>query len=80
MATAAEGSDEAVVDRPRQRAPVEHQLGVEVEHVRDLLGLLLLVDVPALAEHVEEQDRSSPRVLRVLAGETRMHLRHRRLH
>ena len=37
------GRDDAhqrVVDRPRQRAPVEHQLDVEAEHVRRLARIV----------------------------------------
>ena len=51
-----------VVDRPRQGAPVAHQLEREAEHVRRVLGVLLEIDVAALAQHVEEQDRALPGV------------------
>ncbi len=55
----------SVVDRARQRAPVEHQLGVELEHVRESPWPSAPGDVAAPAQHVEEQDRPPPGVLDV---------------
>ena len=47
---------EGVIDRPRERAAVDHELGLVVEHVRRRLGEMLAILVAALAQHVEEEE------------------------
>ena len=47
---------EGVIDRPRERAAVDDELGLVVEHVRRRLGEVLAVLVAALAQHVEEEE------------------------
>ena len=55
-------ADQPIVRRPRQLATVHHELGLEVEHMRCLLGHVLMVLIAALAQDVEEQDAALPRV------------------
>src|SRR5262249_30684134 len=45
-----------VIHRTRQRAPVHHQLGAKLEHVRGELGDMLLAVLTALPHDIEEQD------------------------
>ena len=47
---------EGVIDRPLERAAVDDELGLVVEHVRRGLGEMLAILVAALAHHVEEQE------------------------
>ena len=61
-------ADQPVVDRAFEGAPVEHQFGVEAEHVRHRLGLLLVVLVAAPAHHVPVEDGTLHGVDHVLAG------------
>ena len=59
------GRDDAhqrVVDGARQRAPVEHQLDVEAEHVRRLARIMLEIIVAALTQYIEQQNRALPRI------------------
>ena len=53
-------ADQRVVHRPLQRAAVAHQLGLEVQHVRNLLGAVLQIDVAALSQDIEKQDGALP--------------------
>ena len=55
-------ADQPIVRRPRQLATVHHELALEVEHMRCLLGHMLMVLIAALAQDVEEQDAALPRV------------------
>ena len=50
-----------VIHRPRQRAAVEHELGIEAQHMRRRAGVVLDIIVAALAQHVEQQNRALPR-------------------
>ena len=45
---------QGVIDRLRQRAPVEHEFGLEAQHMRRLAGVVLEIIVAALAQHVEQ--------------------------
>ena len=47
---------EAVVDRPIERAAVDDELDLVVEHVRSGLGQMFAILIAALAHHVPEQD------------------------
>ena len=57
-----------VVDRPLERAAVDHQLVIEHQHRR--LALLIVLDrlIAALAHHVPEQDRALAGVDPVVPG------------
>ena len=59
-----------VVDRPFEGAAVQHQLGVEPQHVRHRLVLLRVVLVAALPHHVPEQHGALHRIGHVLADRT----------
>jgi hypothetical protein len=65
---------EAVVDRARQRSPVDDQLGGEVEHVGRIVEQMRLILVATLTQHVGEQDAALPGVDGVLDGG--LHERH----
>ena len=56
---------QAVIDRPRQGAAIDHEIGVELQHVGRLLRHVLEILVAALAQHVPEQDRALGRVEQV---------------
>ena len=45
-----------VVDRPFERTAIDHDLGRIAEHVRRVLGHMLVVLVAALPHHIPEQD------------------------
>ena len=47
-----------VVHRARESAPVHHQVGAVVQHVRRLAGIVLVIGIPAFAQHVQEQRRT----------------------
>ena len=64
-------ADQRVVDRPRQRAPVEHEFGLEGQNVRRLARIVLDVVVAALAQDIEQQNRALPRIDPVLDGVVR---------
>ena len=49
-------ADERIVDRPRERAAVDDELDLVVEHVRRGLGEVLAVLIAALAHDIPEQD------------------------
>ena len=57
-----------IVDRPGEGAAVQHQFGVEAQHMRHRLVLLRVVLVAALAHHVPEQDGALPGIHPVLPG------------
>jgi len=56
-----------IVDRPFERAAVQHQVGVEPQHVRHRFVLLRVVLVAALPHHVPEQHGALHRIGHVLA-------------
>jgi hypothetical protein len=60
-----------VVDGLVERAAVEHQIGVEAQHVRHRRGLLLVVLRAALPHHVPEQHGALKEVGHVLGDRTR---------
>src|ERR1700722_7690089 len=55
-----------VVHRSLQLASVAQYLGLEVQHMRNLLGAVFLIDVAALAHDIEKQDRALPCVQPVI--------------
>ena len=57
-----------VVDRPLERAAVDDELDLVVEHMRSGLGQMLAVLVAALAHDVPEQDAALRRVDHVFHG------------
>jgi len=59
-----------VVDGLVERAGVQHELGVELQNVWDILRLLRVVLVAALSHHVPEQHGALHRVGHVLAERT----------
>ena len=74
MLRAGRGNDahQRVVHRPLQGAAVAHQFGLEVQDVRDFLRALLLIDVAALAQDVEEQDGALPGIQPVFLDGTKI--------
>jgi hypothetical protein len=60
--------DQQVIDWPFELSAIQNQLGVEVEDVRRLLGLLPPEDIAALPQNIEEQDRPLPRVLEIFVS------------
>ena len=53
---------EHIVDRPLERAAVDDELDLVVEHVRRGLGQMLAILVAALAHDVPEQDAALRRI------------------
>ena len=58
---------EQIVDRLVESAGVQHQFGVEAQHMRHVLALLLVVLGAALAHHVPEQNGALRGIGHVLA-------------
>ena len=61
-------AQQAVVDRARQLAAVQHQLVLHAEHVGGPLGHVVMVLVAALAHHVGEQDAALPGIHGIFIG------------
>src|SRR5262245_58596576 len=57
-----------VIDRPVERATVNHQFGFIVENIRSLLGEVLLVLIAPLPQHVPEQDGSLAGINQIFEG------------
>src|SRR5262245_40723032 len=47
-----DNAHEQIIHRPLERAPINHQLGFVVEHIRYRLGYVLAVLVPALTQYM----------------------------
>ena len=41
--------DQEIVHRPGQRAAIQHQIRLIIEHMRNLAGIMFSIDIPALA-------------------------------
>ena len=57
------GRDDArqsVIHRPRERPAIEHQFGIEAQHVRRFAGIVLDIVVAALPEDIPKQDHALP--------------------
>ena len=52
--------DQAIIDRARQRAAVEHEVGLELKHVWRLFGHVRVILIASLAQDVEEQYAALP--------------------
>src|SRR5262245_6794205 len=68
---------QSVIHRPVEGPSVQHDLGIENEYVRYRLGLLLIVWITALPQHIPKQDRALPGVHPVLPGNLPGVLHHR---
>jgi hypothetical protein len=51
-----------VIHRPRERPAIQHELGVESQHIRDFAGIVLEIVVAPLAQHVQQENGALPRV------------------
>ena len=45
---------QSVINRPRQRAPIEHELGLKAQHIRRLPGIVLDAIVATLAQYIKQ--------------------------
>jgi hypothetical protein len=45
---------QTIIHRPRQRAPIEHQLGIKAQDVRRRANIVLEAIVTALAQHIQQ--------------------------
>ena len=59
-----------IVDRALERAPVNHDLGGEVQHMRRFLCRLRNLNVASLVESLEKQNAALPRVRPILRSRT----------